>query len=132
MEYEVQTAGTVLIPTFHVANDEGVSLFVLHDLDPQWRHTPRPIGWYRSSVAVPGNFFAEGTVIVGASIATHDPMMIHAHERDAVAFHVVDSLDGDSARGDFGGAMDGVIRPLLPWRTEYHPVAETTILRNGS
>ena len=40
-------------------------------------------------------------------------------QADAVAFHVIDSLDGDSARGDFAGPMPGFVRPLLRWDTHY-------------
>jgi len=43
---------------------------------------------------------------------------MHFFEFDAVAFQVVDSLDGDSARGDFGGSIPGVVRPLLKWTNQ--------------
>ena len=43
---------------------------------------------------------------------------IHFHERDAVAFQVVDSLDGGSARGTYAGPMPGVVRPMLQWETQ--------------
>jgi len=46
-----------------------------------------------------------------------DPVVIHFYERDAVAFQVIDSLDGDSARGDYAGPFPGVVRPLLKWNT---------------
>jgi lipopolysaccharide transport system ATP-binding protein len=38
---------------------------------------------------------------------------------DAVAFQVIDSLDGDSARGDYAGPFPGAVRPLLKWSTEF-------------
>ena len=41
------------------------------------------------------------------------------YESDAVAFHVVDSLDGNSARGDYAGTMEGVVRPMLKWHTVF-------------
>jgi lipopolysaccharide transport system ATP-binding protein len=50
-------------------------------------------------------------------------MLVHVHEREAVAFQVVDSLDGDSARGDYAGPMPGVVRPMVPWLTESTPLA---------
>ena len=43
------------------------------------------------------------------------------YELDAVAFQVIDSLDGDSARGDYAGRMTGVVRPLLQWSTQFSP-----------
>ena len=45
------------------------------------------------------------------------PLYTHFYESDAVAFHVVDGCQGDSARGDFNGDMPGVVRPLLEWST---------------
>jgi lipopolysaccharide transport system ATP-binding protein len=58
-------------------------------------------------------------LVVGAAVSTADPVTVHFYERDAVAFHVVDSLDGDSARGDYAGPFPGVVRPLLKWTTQY-------------
>jgi hypothetical protein len=69
-------------------------------------------------VWVPGNFFSEGTVVVGVAISTMVPVVVHFYERDAVAFQVIDSLGGDSARGDFAGKYPGIVRPLLNWTTQ--------------
>jgi hypothetical protein len=40
---------------------------------------------------------------------------------DAVAFQVIDSLDGNSARVDYIGNLSGVVRPFLKWKTEFSP-----------
>jgi lipopolysaccharide transport system ATP-binding protein len=64
---------------------------------------------------------AEGTQIVNAVTVTLEPNTLQFYERDAVAFQVIDSLDGDSARGDWAGKMLGVVRPMLEWETEYSP-----------
>jgi hypothetical protein len=49
---------------------------------------------------------------------SHAPAnVLRAYGRNAVAFHVVDTQGGDSARGDFTGPMPGVVRPLLTWTT---------------
>ena len=50
-----------------------------------------------------------------------DPVTVHFWERDAVAFQVIDSAEGDTARGDYGGPVPGVVRPLLPWTHERLP-----------
>ena len=73
---------------------------------------------------IPGNLLSEGTLFVSAAIRTMDPVVIHFYDRDVVAFQVVDSMDGDSARGDFAGPMPGVIRPLLQWETRILPNGE--------
>jgi lipopolysaccharide transport system ATP-binding protein len=115
MEYDVLEPGHVLTPNLHFFNEEGLYLFVTSDLNPAWRGKPRPVGRFTSSVMIPGNFFAEGTVIVEAALSTMDPVTVHFDEKDAVAFQVIDTLDGDSARGDYAGHLPGVVRPLLQW-----------------
>jgi lipopolysaccharide transport system ATP-binding protein len=117
MTYEVLKPGRTPVPNFHVFNEEGICVFVTADTDPAWQRRPKPAGRYVSRVTVPGNFLSEGTLIVDAAISTMDPATVHAHEREAVAFQVVDSMDGDSVRGEYGGTVPGVVRPRLSWST---------------
>jgi lipopolysaccharide transport system ATP-binding protein len=118
MEYEVLKPGYVLLPHFHFHNEEGVKLFIANDLDPAWRGRPRPTGHYKSRAWIPGNLLAENTVFVHAAVMALNPPNRQFFEPDVVAFRVVDTLDGDSARGDYAGSMPGLIRPLLQWETE--------------
>jgi len=118
VEYDVLDSGNVLVPAISVENEEGVTVFITKDHDPEWRRQPRPAGRFLSSVEIPGNFLAEGTLVVGAWIMTEVPMQVHCQEAHAAAFQVVDSLAGDTARGDLGVTMPGAVRPLLPWRNE--------------
>jgi lipopolysaccharide transport system ATP-binding protein len=120
MDFIVRQPGHVLVPVCNFFNQEGVLIFQTSDHNPKWRHEARNPGRYKSTVWIPGNFLAEGTVIVSAAVCTMDNFAIHFHERDAVSFHVLDSTDGDSARGDYGGSMPGIIRPLLNWTDEQH------------
>jgi homopolymeric O-antigen transport system ATP-binding protein len=117
IEFEVVKPGYILIPNIHVTNEQGVLVFIAADTDPDARRQPRPPGRYVSTAWVPGNFLAEGTMIVAAAVSTMDPVEIHFFERDAVAFQVIDKLEGDSARGDFAGTFPGVVRPMLRWTT---------------
>lgn len=120
MTYDVLRPGYVLAPNYHCLNEEGLCLFVANDQhDVNWKDQSRPVGRYVSTAWIPGNLLAEGTVIVGAAVSTMDPVIIHFWEHDAVAFQVIDSIDGDSARGNFAGHMPGVFRPLLKWTTCY-------------
>lgn len=121
MEFDVLQPGYELTPNMHFFNEDGIHLFNTSCLDPVWRGRPRPTGHYVSTVWVPGNFLAEGTLIVTPAASTLNPVMVHFHERDAIAFQVVDSLEGDSARGDYARHVPGVVRPLLPWTTRYEP-----------
>ena len=118
VEYEVLTPGYVLVPNLHFYNEEGVYAFIISDLEPAWRNRQRPVGRYLSTAFIPGNLLSEGTLFVGVAISTLNPEIVHCYERDAVAFQVVDSMDGDSARGDYAGPMPGVVRPMVNWHTQ--------------
>ncbi|HEX8852998.1 MAG TPA: hypothetical protein VF754_05900, partial [Pyrinomonadaceae bacterium] len=122
MEFDVLKDGHVLVPNCHFVNEEGVLVFVAAEHGTPWQRQPRPVGRYFSTVWIPENFLAEGTIIVSAAVSTLDPVTVHFFERDAVAFQVLDDLGGDSARGDYGGQMPGVVRPLLRWTARFSPV----------
>ena len=117
MEYEVLQPGHVLAPNYHFYNEGGVYSFVACETDPAWAGRARSVGRYVSTAWIPGNLLSEGTLLVGAAISTMDSVVVHFYERDAVAFQVIDSMDGDSARGGYAGPMPGVVRPLLEWST---------------
>ena len=117
VEYQVLKSGTVLVPSIHVFNGEGVCAFVALDGNSEWHRTPRPQGRYASVAWIPGNFLAEGTFTVGTGIATLVPALTRAWRSDVVAFEVIDSTTGGNARGDFVGPMPGIVRPVLNWNT---------------
>jgi len=123
LEWEALEPGHVLVPNLHFQNEEGLVVFVSSDLDPEWRRREREPGRYVSTAHIPGNFLAEGTLVVSAAVSTMDPVRVHFYERDAVAFEVVDVLGAETARGDYGAPIPGVVRPLLPWTNEFIPAA---------
>ena len=118
MDYEVLASGHVLLPHFHLLNEAGELIFITIDLDPQWRRRPRPAGHYRSHVEIPGNMLSEGTTYVSCYCLTLEPEISQFDGPSVVAFQVIDSLDGNSARGDYIGTMRGFVRPLLNWQTQ--------------
>jgi len=133
MEYDVIRPDSVLLAFFNVFNDAGVHVLELVDLDPQWRRRPRPLGKYSVTAWIPGNLLSEGLFFVSAGVTTLEPPILQFNERDAVAFHVSDSLNGDSARGDWAGTMTSVVRPLLQWETRFDPVCiEKSLDRNAT
>ena len=117
MTYEVLKTGRVLMPSFELYNKEGICVFTSQDLDENWRRKERASGVYASRAEIPANFLAEGNFFVNVSAATYEPLNIHFAERDAAAFIVTDTLDGDSARGDNAAQIEGVVRPVLDWET---------------
>jgi lipopolysaccharide transport system ATP-binding protein len=126
MEYEVLKPGCKMRSAFSLYNEDGVRLFDSVDLDPTWRGRVRPCGRYRSTAWIPGNYLAEGTMFVDMGLDTVDPEIEQFYQRQAVAFMVTDSCEGDSARGDFAGHLPGVVRPLLNWKTVLNPNDDRT------
>jgi lipopolysaccharide transport system ATP-binding protein len=119
MEFIVLQEGYELTPNYHFLNEQGEYVFVTADNDPAWLKRPRPAGCFVSTAWIPGNLLAEGTLMVGAALTTREPEFVHVFEREAIAFQVVDSMDGNSVRGDYSGHIPGVVRPLLQWDTRY-------------
>lgn len=123
--YDVLQDDLVLVPSLQFNNESGTCVFVTQDLEPQWRGKPRPRGRFVAAAWIPGNFLAEGALFVSVSIGTQQPLKVHAHQRDTVALHIVDSFDGESARGDWDGVFPGQVRPLLEWQTEWTAPTES-------
>lgn len=121
MEYEVLKPGYKLSPSIELWNQDGVCLIDSVEYDPAWRERVRPAGRYRSTAWIPGNFLAEGTMFVTVGVNTVNPEVGQFYERQAVAFSVIDSFEGDSARVDYAGKLSGVVRPLLDWNTVLNP-----------
>jgi lipopolysaccharide transport system ATP-binding protein len=117
MEYEVLEEGHLLMPYYNILNDEGVKVCTAHDQDKEWQNSPRPIGRYTSTAWIPGNLLNEGTVYVGPAMREFESHIRHFNRPEAVAFQVIDKMEGDSTRGDFAGYLSGVIRPQLQWET---------------
>ena len=120
IEYEVLQPGHLLLPHFGLINELGQCAFISVDLDPAWRGRPRPTGNYISKAVIPGNLLAEGMMYVSCHCLTLNPDSVQFSERKAVAFQVVDSIEGDSARGDYATQLPGVVRPALDWETQYN------------
>ena len=95
MEYDVLQSGYVLMPYVHFFNQEGVLAFEASDHDPTWRRRPRPAGRWVSTAWIPGNLLAEGTLFVWPCLFTLEPEVLEISVRDAVAFQVKYSMEGD-------------------------------------
>ncbi len=114
IDYEILKDGGAPTPNIHVYSEDGSCAFVSVDSSAVGRN-PRQ-GHFRSTALIPGNLLNEGSYSVLAAISTMDPVRVHVAERDAVAFQIVEG-EGSLTRVGYGGAMPGVIRPLLDWST---------------
>ena len=122
MEYDVEVPGYALRMNYTVRNhDEGIPAFSVFDLDEEWRARARPAGRYVTSARVPGDLLGDGMYTVDASLALRAGGKVQFSEVGAVAFQVVDPLDGETARGDWAGRIEGAVRPKLEWTTEFEP-----------
>jgi len=118
IEYECLRAGHELLPAFSISNKESQILFSSIDIEPKWVGKERSPGRYVAEVTIPGNFFAEGTLLVNTAIRQwrpEDKLEFFAH--DVASFQIVDNQEGDSARGQYSGDLTGLVRPKLEWRT---------------
>jgi len=127
MEYEVIQPGHIFMIYFHVVNEKGIEVFTSFDNDHTWCNRPRPAGGYVCTAWIPGNLMSEGIFFVTPSMRTLNPNIRHLRVDDAVAFHVIDTLEGDSARADFTGNMTGIVRPLLKWETQFNPESISSV-----
>ncbi|MFA6391474.1 MAG: ABC transporter ATP-binding protein [Patescibacteria group bacterium] len=117
MDYEVLEEGCIFTEGCNLFNAQGVNIFDSHDVTSDLRILPRHRGYYSSTMWIPGNFLSEGMHTVGVAILKHDPFTVHIQETNAVAFNVIDDIEGGSARGNYGGSFPGAVRPLLQWNT---------------
>jgi lipopolysaccharide transport system ATP-binding protein len=115
MVFEVLEEGHTLIPALELYNESGTCVFLTSDLDPVSTSKLRPRGTVSAVAWIPGNLLSEGLLLVTVFLSTTRPLKSHFHQRDAVAFHVVDTFAPGSARGDWDGPIPGVGRPLLKW-----------------
>ncbi len=118
MEYDVLDSDHVLLPHFRLRNSDGLMLFETLDLDPQWRNKKRPAGKYKSTVWIPGNFFADGEIYVDCHMMTLHPNELQFAEQQTILFYVVENDSPDLARGDYTGRLQGLIRPKFEWQTQ--------------
>ena len=108
------------VPAIEVFAANGIKILNALDTSARWRE-PQEGGDYQSIAWIPGNLLNEGSLIATVYLMDiHDystkPLKL-AGERDAVAFQVVDSGTGPSAKGDYPQIWRAAIYPMLVWDT---------------
>lgn len=122
--WEVLEEGLTLEHHLSLCNAENQVLFISLDLDEVWRGKKRQKGKYVSTAWVPGNLLAEGMLYLHLILMARENLRQQYSVESAIGFRVVDSFEGDSARGDYGGDYYGVVRPLLEWTTDFEPLMD--------
>lgn len=118
MTYQVFKSGHKIHSAFNFYDRSGINIFDSHENNTQLYHEKKAEGIYETTVWIPDNLLSEGVILVGVALVTHDPFTVHFHEKDAVAFNMVDNLVDSPTRGDYVGNLPGVIRPLLKWESK--------------
>jgi homopolymeric O-antigen transport system ATP-binding protein len=119
--FDILQYGLPIFPKIKVYDSRGDVAFNAMDTSARWLEISPP-GEYVTTAWIPANYLNEGLTTVDVTIAVLSAPKLspQASARSAVAFHVQDPGEGDSARGLFTGQWQGVVRPLLDWTTERH------------
>jgi len=118
IEYDYLTAagGRKLTALFHLLNQGGSVVFSSADFNSEhWRRQVRSVGRVQARCRIPGNLLAEGRFSILVAICEYNPNVVHAIERDAITFNVVDRSEGDGVRGECAMPWPGEVRPMLRW-----------------
>jgi lipopolysaccharide transport system ATP-binding protein len=118
MIYEVMESGNKIHSAFNFYDRNGINIFDSHENNTNHYSDKKSKGVYETTVWVPKNLFSEGVILIGVALVTHDPFVIHFHEKDSIAFNMIDNLNDSPTRGDYVGNLPGVIRPLLKWESK--------------
>ena len=117
MTYEVLDDTVQLVNDFNIFNENGMLVFVTHDVKSPHYNQKRSKGKYTATVVIPRNLLTEGRYGISAAVISLFPFKTHFHEEQVIWFRVFDPQLGDSARGLLTGEFPGVIRPLLEWQS---------------
>jgi lipopolysaccharide transport system ATP-binding protein len=124
---------TQFVPWLELHDAQESHVFSAFNTDSAWM-APTPTGRYSTTAWIPAHLLNEGAFSVSASLRTFgvgSKAVHHADARVAVTFQVYDRGEGDTARGQYGAAFPGGIRPLLEWSTQ--PLhAETRVVSNAA
>ncbi len=128
MEVDVLEGGRIMMPYFTVWDGDGVRVFTTIDTDASWHGKVRPAGRYRCTAWIPGNLLNEGLLYVSAALKSLNTMTNHFHEKQIVAFQVIDKASNALTRTEWAGGSGGVVRPLLDWETTYTPIRTRAVV----
>jgi lipopolysaccharide transport system ATP-binding protein len=118
--FTVLRSGRAITPKLKLINQHGL-VFNAMDTSPRWQD-PTPPGQYSATAWIPANLLNEGRHAVAVELiklATPKPEL-QAGDFEAVAFHIYDPGEGDTAKGLVGTEWKGAIRPMLDWTIEEH------------
>ncbi|MCX6188615.1 MAG: ABC transporter ATP-binding protein [Bacteroidetes bacterium] len=118
MIYEVIVSGYKIHSAFNFYDRNGINIFDSHENNTSHYFDEKNIGVYETTAWIPRNLLSEGVIMVGVALVTHDPFVIHLHEKECIAINMVDNSIQSPTRGEYVGNLPGIIRPLLNWESK--------------
>ena len=118
MIYEVLKGGHKIHSAFNFYDRSGINIFDSHENNTSNYYDKKNIGVYETTVWIPKNLLSEGIILVGVALVTHNPFMVYFHEKDSIAFNMIDDPIVSPTRGEYVGSLPGVVRPLLKWESK--------------
>jgi lipopolysaccharide transport system ATP-binding protein len=113
--FEVLREEKKVLAEFQVANEQSQTLFTSIEQHPDWSNKKRGVGLYCVKGWIPGNLLAEGRFSISIAFSSNSPRDTYLRENEVLWIQVVDPLEGDSVRGDYGTIVPGFVRPRLDW-----------------
>jgi lipopolysaccharide transport system ATP-binding protein len=115
IEFWNRQPGIDLAFTIHVINEEHVVAFSSSsEVSPEWGHGPFPVGLFKTTCHVPGNWLNSGVYKLTVFVV-EDLWKELSQHREIVSFEVLDLKD--RPRGYYMGKEPGVFFPVLDWTT---------------
>lgn len=106
-------------PNFHFLDQFGQYVFVTSPLQ-RLIDSNLAVGSYEAECIVPANFLNAGNFSISVAF-TCDFNGAHTsfYEQNAINFSMIEDLDNSPTRiGNYGGAIPGIIRPILDWNID--------------
>ena len=118
IEFVVLQGGKYLQPALVFVDGLGNKLFWSTDTNPILRRERMKKGLYKSSMLIPADFLAPGTISVNVRVVQiADGFAKHASANDVISFNIIDDFTEDSIRCGYQGVIPGFLRPRMKWVT---------------
>lgn len=115
ISFEILQSSRIVLAEIQVFNEKEQLLFTAVEHDHKHSFNPREKGLYTVICWIPGNFLAEGRMILNVGFCNNSPHESYMRENGVLLFDVEDFLQGDSVRYDYGAPVPGLLRPRLDW-----------------
>lgn len=100
-----------------------------NSLPEEWFERPHPSGLFRTRCKLPGNFLNDGLYYINVYVVKLGPLEVEVEAPNVLSFNVFDT--GAMRTPGGGSHWAGVVRPRLPWQTEFVKPLDVNGARSG-